>query len=116
VVGKFNKLVQLIKLESPDVISLNETRTNKTTEAYIYELCRLGYYPIIKSRKQEYNRKRDRGKFVNGGGVALMIKDNLMAREVKEKDLTDFLKDIEAVVNGVFNTKFDYMVRYFLER
>jgi hypothetical protein len=53
---------------------------------------------------------------VNGGGVALMIKDNLMAREVKEKDLTDFLKDIEAVVNGVFNTKFDYMVRYFLER
>jgi len=68
-VGKFNKLVQLIKLES-DVISLNETRTNKTTEAYIYELCRPGYYPIIKSRKQEYNRKRVRGKSVNGGGVA----------------------------------------------
>ena len=46
VVGKINKLENLIREEKPDIISLNETRTNTTTEAYIYELAGLGYFPI----------------------------------------------------------------------
>ena len=51
ITGKFQKIENLIREENPDVISLNETRTNTTTESYVFELSRLGYFPIIRSRK-----------------------------------------------------------------
>lgn len=82
VVGKVNDILSLILESNPDVVSLNETRTNSTTEAYIYDICKLGYYPIIRNRK-----KLLEGKIVGdetdrtGGGVALLIKDSILIKE-----------------------------------
>ena len=78
VTGKINSLLSLLKEVDPDIISLNETRTNSTTEYYIHELCQQGYYPFIKNRQIIQNGKitNDEREHV-GGGVALLIRDSL---------------------------------------
>jgi len=79
ITGKLNKIENLIIEENPNIVSLNETRTNSTIEAYIYELCRLGYIPIIRSRKIIKNGKIiNDEKNLNGGGVALLIRESLV--------------------------------------
>ena len=58
IVGKYIKIENLVREFDPDVISINETRTNNTTEAYIYQLSRLGYFPLIKSRVTDTNKNK----------------------------------------------------------
>jgi hypothetical protein len=48
IVGKIVELSQLIAIEHPDVVSINETKTNTTTCAYLYNI--RGYFPYIKNR------------------------------------------------------------------
>ena len=57
VIGKVNSIISLTGEVKPDLISLNETRTNSTTEAYIYEICRTGYIPLIRNRQIIKNGK-----------------------------------------------------------
>ena len=84
VVGKINSILNLIEEEKPDLISINETRTNSTTESYIYEMAKLGYLPFIRSRKVLENGKIvNENKHLNGGGVAILVKDSIVvAREI----------------------------------
>ena len=85
VVGKNNSIWNLIEEERPDIVSLNETRTNSTTEAYLYELSKLGYYPVIRSRKIISKENIITNEInLNGGGVALLIKDTIaIMREIE---------------------------------
>jgi exonuclease III len=80
IVGKIVELSQLIAIEHPDVVSINETKTNTTTCAYLYNI--RGYFPYIKNRDG------------NGGGVALLIKENLISESIK---LPENISTIEAV-------------------
>ena len=86
-VGKINSVLNFIDQEKTDVISLNETRTNSTTEAYIYEIAKLGYMPFIRSRKLVEAGKilTDERESVEGG-VALLIRDTFSI--IKEHELT----------------------------
>ena len=71
---KIDKLESLLLLENPDVISLVETKTNSTTESYIYELSRRGYFPMIKNRMpivQTNNGKIISTDTSGGGGRSL---------------------------------------------
>ena len=78
-VGKINSILNFIDQEKPDIISLNEIRTNSTTESYIYEVAKLGYFPLIRSRKViEKGKIVTDEKDLNGGGVALLIKDTIV--------------------------------------
>ena len=86
VIGKNNNICCLIEEEKPDIISINETRTNSTTENYIYEISKLGYFPIIRSRKTIIDGKIQTNEInLNGGGVALLVKDSIAI--VKEIEL-----------------------------
>ena len=77
---------------------MNEIRTNLTTEAYIYEICRTGYIPLIRNRQIIKN-----GKIVGdekervGGGVALLVKDTLTI--VKEINLPENIFTLEERAN-----------------
>jgi len=85
VVGKINNILSYVLEEKPDIISINETRTNSTTESYIYEIASLGYLPIIRSRRINDGRiiMIDEKELV-GGGVALLVKDDLtITREIE---------------------------------
>jgi hypothetical protein len=79
VIGKNAKLETLIAQEKPDIISLNETRTNGTTDSYIFKLCGqkgLGYIPFIRNRPEK-EKKITQVSGLNGGGVALLVRDGL---------------------------------------
>jgi hypothetical protein len=76
VIGKNLKIKELIEQENPDIISFNETRTNKTTDSYIFNFCSLGYVPFIRNRPEKTKKITQVSK-LNGGGVALLIRDGL---------------------------------------
>ena len=63
--NKTDRLELLINIENPAIIRLCETKTNSTTECYIFELARLGYFPIIRSRLNENGEAKCHG---GGGG------------------------------------------------
>ena len=46
---KFNKIENLLRFEKPDFLSLNETKTNATTCSYLFELSKMGYFPIFRN-------------------------------------------------------------------
>ena len=96
VTGKVEEIKNLINEFKPDVVSLNETKTNSTTESYIYEICELGYKPRIKSRPDKKEIVRE-GNVNVGGGVALLVRDTIVNWPI---DLEKF-GEIEAVVVGV---------------
>lgn len=80
IVGKIANIENLIDEIKPDVISLNETRTNKTTESYIFRLAEKKYLPIIKSRedkKREGFSLKEALRHHLEGGVVLFFKDTL---------------------------------------
>ena len=68
----------MLLLENPNIVSLNETKTNATTCSYLYELSRVGYYPFIKNRINEKGEET-----CQGGGVALLIKDSIISKPIK---------------------------------
>jgi exonuclease III len=79
VVGKINNILSFVLEENPDIISINETRTNSTTECYLYEIAKLGYFPVIRSRHINDGKITmvDERELV-GGGVALLVRDDLI--------------------------------------
>ena len=79
VIGRITKIESLIKEINPDVISFNETRTNDTTDSYIFDLAHLGYMPMVRNRPEEDVHKIVKeGNKLPGGGVALLIRDTLV--------------------------------------
>ena len=77
IVGKIGEIKNMILEWDPDVISLNETKTNSTTENYLYLLSEMGFFPIVKNRYAAPNEKDPKG-----GGVALLFKDNLNPKPI----------------------------------
>ena len=71
----------------PDVVSISETKTNETTESYIYEIAHLGYLPMVKSRVDS-----------EGGGSAILFKDHLRAKPI---ELEERFNNLE-VIGGEF--------------
>ena len=57
-------------------MSLNETRSNGTTDSYIFQLCEAGYIPFIRNRPEK-EKKITQVSGLNGGGVALLVRDGL---------------------------------------
>jgi hypothetical protein len=94
VIGKNDKIIELVEELAPDVISFNETRTDATTEFYIYKICTRGYIPFIKSRPTE-KKKITEVNGLNGGGVALLIRDGLTV--VPEFKIPEKFEKLEAV-------------------
>ena len=90
IVGKIVELSQLIAIEHPDVVSINETKTNTTTCAYLYNI--RGYFPYIKNRDG------------NGGGVALLIKENLISESIKLPENISTIEAVGALLKLVKNT------------
>ena len=76
VIGKNLKICELVAEMDPDIISINETRTDPTTECYIFKICEQGYIPFIRSRPLEGKRVTEMSG-LNGGGVALLVRDGI---------------------------------------
>ena len=91
---KFNRLENLLRFEKHDILSLNETKTNATTSCYLFELAKNGYISIYKNRKNESGEENS-----HGGGVALLIKDSLISKEISFKDGLDQLELVGAEVS-----------------
>jgi hypothetical protein len=96
IVGKVNEIENLIREFDPDIISLNETKTNPVTEMYIYELARLGYFPWIKSRKKLIvtNENDIEEEDSQGGGVALFVRDSIKCEKIEIPDRFGHLETI----------------------
>ena len=77
VVGKIENIKNMINEWDPDVVSINETKTNSTTENYLYLLSELGYVPLVKNRTTLEGKKE-----TQGGGVAILFKDKLNPRPI----------------------------------
>jgi len=87
IVGKVDEIKNLINEFKPDVVSISETKTNETTESYIYEIAHLGYLPMVKSRVDS-----------EGGGSAILFKDHLRAKPI---ELEERFNNLE-VIGGEF--------------
>jgi hypothetical protein len=107
ITGKVDKIEDLIREHKPEVFSINEIKTNKTTENYLYQIAKLGYNVFFKSRKKISNKENNSGiieghslgseserEDSNGGGVALFIKDNITCWPI---DVPVAYKDFEIV-------------------
>jgi exonuclease III len=89
IVGRTEEIGNLIQEFDPDIVSISETKTNETTENYIFIWASYGYLPMVRSRPGESE----------GGGSAILFKDKLRAKPIV---LDEKFSDLE-IVGGEIN-------------
>jgi exonuclease III len=97
--NKATELGYFLKESKPDIVSLNEIKVNNSTARRILDF--EGYFPIFKCRKVSSN---------HGGGVALLIKNNIIFK--LNNQLDEF--DLETVAVSVkFNQVEILLISYY---
>jgi hypothetical protein len=68
VIGKIIPIQNLIMEIKPDIISFNETRTNGTTDSYLFDLAEIGYMAYVKNRPEKNEKLVSSHMSLPGGG------------------------------------------------